>query len=251
MRSTFVSIAAAGLGVFAANTPATVLTFDQFLTGNPAVPADYGDRVLSSPDPITGYLYDPGRAFTPNIVVDYLPDSALNGTFDIWNGYGSLNRALGDNNFTVPGRVVLTADEGFEVVLNGFDIAPWSSTVPNAFVSVTDGNGVVLFSQTYSANPEVNTPIRFPNGLRGRQLNIRMNNFGDWAMDNIDFFQSGRPCNFADVADLTGELDINDVLVFATAFSNQDPIADVFGADGVFDINDVLTFAFAFNTGCP
>lgn len=58
------------------------------------------------------------------------------------------------------------------------------------------------------------------------------------------------PCNGADLADVVGTLDINDVLVFANAFNDMTTAADLF-PDGMFDINDVLSFAALFNAGCP
>lgn len=58
-------------------------------------------------------------------------------------------------------------------------------------------------------------------------------------------------CNPADLSELCGTLDINDIIQFATLFNQGAALADLSPAFGTFDINDVIEFANAFNAGCP
>ncbi|USN99249.1 MAG: hypothetical protein H6810_00810 [Phycisphaeraceae bacterium] len=241
------------LALAAASTAhATVLTFDNFdsVAHDPVLP-DYGDRVTTTLDPGTGYTYGMGNGFTPGIVVDYLPD--VTSTFEVWDGYADLFHALGDNSYTVPGEVVFTADPGMVVVLNGFDLAPWNIAQPDATVIVTDEAGHVLFSRVYSTGGlEITTSVAFPGGLRGQEIHLRVNNFGDWAIDNVDFDQeaSTPPCNLADLAAPYGLLDLSDITTFISAFTGGDPLADLDG-NGLFDLTDVTIFVTQFTAGCP
>jgi len=241
--------AAAGL-LAAASAHATILTFSNFAPSSTTpVPDDYGDRVDAVFDPVTGYEYEMGNGFTPNVEVEYEPD--VGDSFEVWNGYADLQAAMGDNQFRVPGEVVFTADPGLEVVLNGFDLAPWTSGQPDADVSVTDGGGQVLFSRTYSTGGvEVTTHVSFPGGLRAPVLRLRVNDFGDWAIDNVDFDQSDGGCNAADIAEPFGLLDLADVSAFIGAFTAQQPPADLDG-NGLYDLADVNMFVSAFLAGCP
>ena len=57
-------------------------------------------------------------------------------------------------------------------------------------------------------------------------------------------------CNAADLAADFGVLDFNDVLMFLTAFADQDPMADFAVPFGTFDFDDVLEYITMFAEDC-
>jgi len=81
-------------------------------------------------------------------------------------------------------------------------------------------------------------------------IRLRVNDFGDWAIDNVDFDQSDGGCNAADIAEPFGLLDLADVSAFIGAFTAQQPPADLDG-NGLYDLADVNMFVSAFLAGCP
>lgn len=245
--------AAAGLATVVAlaagPAAATVLTYSNFVPVI-ALADDYGDRVTAELDPVTGYEYLEGNGFTPNIVVADTPDNPSNTTLDIWNGFADLDRAVTDNNFSVPGEIVFTADNGFRVLLNSLDLAPWTPGQPPATVRVTDERNAVLFVQTYTAEVEVVTTLTFDPPLSGRLLRVRVEDFGNWAVDNINFDQAvAAPCSPGDVVN-DGFLTFADVTAFINGFDAGSSLADVNG-DGAVTFGDVVVFIDAFNAGCP
>ncbi len=195
MRTASLCVALALSGV----ASGTVLTFDGtgVLLNNPLSQA-YGDRVTATADLVNGFGYGVGNGFTPNVVVNYI------GGMDVWNGYSTLDRALGDNAFSVLGEVVLTADEGWLVRLNSLDIAPWTPGQPDVRLTVINESGEVLFDQTYSGRQEIVTAVTFGRTLVGQSLRIRFEDFGDWAMDNVNFDQVTVPGPAAFAAVLVG-----------------------------------------------
>lgn len=77
---------------------------------------------------------------------------------------------------------------------------------------------------------------------------------GTLADDNNDLVPDGcgqAGCNAADVALPVGTLDIDDVLLYLSAFNAGDPLADIAPPAGTLDIDDILTFLLAFDSGCP
>ncbi|MGP1310603.1 MAG: GC-type dockerin domain-anchored protein [Phycisphaerales bacterium] len=60
---------------------------------------------------------------------------------------------------------------------------------------------------------------------------------------------SGPPCT-ADVAEPFGDLDIDDVLTFLSAFAAGSSLADVAPPSGTLDVDDILTFLASFSAGC-
>jgi hypothetical protein len=136
------------IALFAAaaqNAKATVLTFDTGLTNGAIMPQTYGDQVVST---ISGtFSYGAAGGFTPIIAVDYTsPDAPLDLNF--WTtGYSDLvnileNEPDGENGYTVR----LTADPGFLVRLDSFDLGNFGGAVTLAGIRVQDGLGNLLFS---------------------------------------------------------------------------------------------------------
>jgi hypothetical protein len=117
----------------------TVLLFENssgFSFGT--IPADYGSRVTANTQ--NGYHYG-GTANTPNIVASYVNAAG-------WpSGYGDLTNVCYPFGATNPIlSIKLTADPGYRVALQSFDLAGWPSTdyTINS-VQVRDGNGSVLY----------------------------------------------------------------------------------------------------------
>ena len=178
----------------------TVLTFD--VAGGVAnfqdVPADYGDRVVASPQAGHAYeLLDDGLGTTPNVVVDYGAPGEIP---RLWTaGYGDLvNSYFNDQDSDATLTLTLTADPGFHAVLLAFDIASFSGggqTLPG--FSVLDGGGGTLFSQGATAVPGAGrATIAFgPDGLAARVVTLVLDLTGlgmtsdNIAIDNVAFAQ--------------------------------------------------------------
>lgn len=155
----------------------------------------YGDRVTSSIQAPNSYKYG-GAANTPNIVVDYGADEAL------WtSGYSDLSRVLYTGTDSLI-TVLLTADPGYNVVLNGFDLAGWNVVDYTAkSVNVYGNSNQLLFSQLNvlahgdSVGP-LHTTMTF-SGVQSQSLRIEIDlsnittGFGaeNIAIDNISFSQ--------------------------------------------------------------
>ena len=161
---------------------ATLLNFDTFAAVGAA---SYGDRVGSF-----GPGYGAEGGATPQVLLDFATDSGV--PFSVYTaGYASLASALGHGNFNEPGRVTLTPDAGFDVVLQGFDLAGWSAgSYTNSRVRVVDSAGhTYLDTGLFTFAP--NTVLHFPGqAIRSRlALNILVNDFGDLGLDNLQFSQ--------------------------------------------------------------
>lgn len=156
-----------GLSLCAAQSHATVLTFDMGAVDNQSVDAlyqSYGDRVGNPIFDALAPTYSYGSAcgITPNVSVTYLA-----GTFfgisqpPSQRRFGDLNnviwRTFGGNNIL---GVTLTADPGFEVQLFSFDIAALlnlsnialSENLPAKSIIVYNQMGTVLFRDPNPAN---------------------------------------------------------------------------------------------------
>lgn len=161
---------------------ATVLNFDTFAAVGAA---SYGDRVGSF-----GPGYGAEGGATPQVLLDFATDSGT--AFSVYAaGYASLASALGHANFNEPGRVTLTPDAGFDVVLQGFDLAGWSGgSYTNSRVRVVDSAGHThLDTGLFTFMP--GTVLHFPGqAIRSSlALNILVNDFGDLGLDNLQFSQ--------------------------------------------------------------
>ncbi|MDH4038701.1 MAG: hypothetical protein OEX18_14000 [Candidatus Krumholzibacteria bacterium] len=177
---------------------ATVLTFDPVALNFEAVSQDYGDRVTTTPE--NGFEYGTAGGFTPNIVVDYgvLPEALP----ALWTaGYGDLVNVLFENQDGYGHlEITLTADALWNVVLDGFDMAAYSSVGTINSVSVRDGAGTELFSQTdVQITNTGHDTFSFAPALQGQVLIIAIDtqNLGsrsdDIAIDNITFGQIASP----------------------------------------------------------
>jgi hypothetical protein len=181
--------------MYASPTRALVLTFDPVAMNFERVNQDYGDRVTMTPQ--NGLSYGTDNGFTPNIVVDYgiLPDAIPS----YWIvGYGDLTNVLyEDQDGFGYLEVTFTADDNWDVLLHGFDMAAYASVNPINGVSVRDGYGNVLFSA--SDVPVAATghdTYTFDPPLQGHVLIVAFDahNLGtlsdDIAIDNIAFSQT-------------------------------------------------------------
>jgi PEP-CTERM motif-containing protein len=186
----------------AASVRATVLTFDiTGATDGVAMPQAYGDRVTSTTD--GSFSYAAAGGFTPNVVVDYTsPDAPIDLNF--WStGYNELvnvveNEPDGEAGYTIR----LTADSGFFVRLDGFDLGNFGGAVTLTGLRVVDGDGNVLFSLSniaVGANSGPHQDYDFAGGLFGAQLNIIVDTTGmggnsdNMGLDNIQFGQDVVP----------------------------------------------------------
>jgi len=247
------AVAVVALAAAAAAASAIVLTFDDvrllFPDLSPAVPEDYGDRVTDFIDPVTGYTYGAAGGLTPNIVVDYVPDNPNNPTFDMWLGYAD-GVMLGDDFFDAPGEIVLTADPGNAVTLFGFDVAPWTPNIDDLTITISDGNGNTLFTDTINT-PEVRTEYAFDPGLTAQVIVIRLEDFGDWAIDDIIFGQGEPLCPFdTDGDNIVG---LSDLLTVLAGFGSSTPNGAAggdFDNSGLVDLNDLLDLLGNFGTNC-
>lgn len=166
---------------------ATRLTFDGPDIIGPAVAASYGDRVVAAGAGVTLQ----GGA-TPNIVLDFVPLLAGQTSFEVYSaGYASLQHALGDNQFNVPGYVELVPDAGWDVVLEGFAVGGWStSAYPDSRIRVVDGQGGTRLDTGLFTFPSRGlfsypaAPIRSSSGLR-----VYISDFGDLGLDDLQFSQ--------------------------------------------------------------
>jgi hypothetical protein len=186
------------------------------------IPQDYGDRVTASVQ--SGYHYG-GTADTPKIVVDYV---AANG----WpSNYGDLTNVAYPATSSSILSVKLSADPGYRVALQSFDLAGWPSTdyTINS-VQVRDGNGFVLFSQSNllvegdSVGPRHTTLSFAPLIAPTLQVSIDATNitaaFGaeNVGLDNLRFSQVPEPASVSLL--LMGSLCISAV-VFARRAKKQ------------------------------
>lgn len=205
--------AATALGL-SSTASATVLTFDMGVTSGTQVVQTYGDRVgLAIPGE---FQYGSAGGPTPNVVAEYTP--VLLFSNDPAVHYGDLQGVL--YRRAVPGdigiiEILLTADQGYEVCLNSFDVAAWVNPIvglqedlPLKSVRVETGLGQVLWSVNYvSPNPDPmlimpgTTPLRHVtfdfDGVAqcSRQIRIVLNlnqipfKIDKFGIDNINFGQ--------------------------------------------------------------
>lgn len=112
-------------------TGTTEFTFDGFN------PNGYGDRVAAAES--GGFTYAGEPEFTPNIEATFSPAS-------FWvSGYGDLLNVIYPGTGTL--QIDLTADFGFAVRLEGFDLAGFGAAQVVSSIDITDGDGAVLWSQ--------------------------------------------------------------------------------------------------------
>lgn len=175
---------------------ASILNFTDFSNTVGDVPQDYGDRIVATIDPVTGYQNDLGNGFTPNVTADYrvISGSPIN----VWGGgYGDLVDAAGNGEYETEAEVVLTPDLGFYVQLNSFDVASWLAA-STGIIRVLDGLDAVLFDSGPTLVPGdpgdghwsyLGPPIRSQNSLRiiFRNETDTGGFWGTYALDNVNF----------------------------------------------------------------
>ncbi len=155
------------------------------------VPQEYGDRIGSLGAP-TDWSYG-GTPDTPNVVVDYQPDS---GSVNTWiSGYGDLDNALGHDAFDVSTKLVFTPDDGFDVWLGRFEIAGWFGPFDTE-IEISDSTNDVLWSWQgavpYYEDDGSPTHITFsPQKWGVGAVTLSVNNIGSTGLDNIVFTQTG------------------------------------------------------------
>ena len=177
--------------LLAGSAQATTLTFDYKFHNRENVDQAYGDNVAAAVE--NGFSYGGEGGFTPHIVVDYGPagaDPSLSSS-----GYGDLVDVLFNHSSSPILEIALTADQGWTVSLQGFDVAAFtrsfsSDPTINA-IRVEDGNGVVLFEQTNVAiSITGHSSFDFPLPLRASTLRILIDAgtlSEEIAVDNITF----------------------------------------------------------------
>lgn len=177
---------------------ATVLTFDVGSNFNgTSIPSGYGDNV-DQPF-VAGVSYLEGNGWTPDIVVDFLPDF---GSYSHWaSGYAYtaqgvtlLPHALGHSSFDVPGEIVFTPSSGKRVFLSGFDIGTWLQGSYVTDIRAWDDHGTRanpnIFAITATLDPGiVYRPIIRALAANG-PLHLYVNNLGSTGIDNIHFTQT-------------------------------------------------------------
>lgn len=133
---------------------ATVLTFDYHDKAfSYQIPDSYGDNVVSTSDAVGNY--EIGNGWTNNVKVDYRSfNTTTNESIDyMWywdNDYGDLiDVAYASNeNGTAKdwtAEITLTAQNGYDVTLNRFDLAGWPQTDREpSHLRILDGDSNIL-----------------------------------------------------------------------------------------------------------
>jgi hypothetical protein len=179
------------LGAGAAN--ATILTFDTPLGDLAPIADAYGDRVNATTDPVGSYLQ--GKGFTPNVFTTYRTvNPANNTTFQNYisykpSGYGDLKSVATTAVDGYLAEVSLIPEQGWGVLLNGFDLAGLGEDISQQTLRLLDGN-----NNSLAIYPPIKVVGR---GRSSHLLDIRSNTgiriqFGPSqkiAIDNIKFEQ--------------------------------------------------------------
>jgi hypothetical protein len=181
---------------------ATVLTFDiDGATEFSTISQNYGDNVTSTT--MGNFHYGSAGGFTPNIAVSYSAPAPVTDLYFWDTGYSDLTNVVeneddGENGFTIR----FSAGSGMFVRLDGFDLGNFGGAVTLPGLSVVDGKGNVLFSQTnimVPANTQPHLDFDFASGLFGAELNIIVDTTGmggnsdNIGLDNIQFEESAVP----------------------------------------------------------
>lgn len=164
--------------------PATLLLFENASGFNLSAifPQSYGDRVTNTLQ--NGFRYGLAGGTTPNVEVSYLNP----GTWS--TGYGNLTNLVYVRS-PGPLEITLTADPGFEVRLQGFDLGAWFQTnLILGSLRVVDLGGAVLHAQDnllVQGLPGTRTSVTFPTPLHARVVRIQLDssNLGPSALQNI------------------------------------------------------------------
>lgn len=176
---------------------ATILTFgDLGLLDFQPIPQAYGDNVISTNDGVGSYLE--GNGFTANVVTSYRtcdgPGDSCVSLNDIlyWSSdFGDLIDVGMPNNDDEFGEVTFTADPGFAVVLQSFDLGGWPSLdKPGQQLRIYDGAYNLLQDLTpqFVEGNAGHTTINL--GLSSNVVRIQWGNDFDVGIDNINIDQT-------------------------------------------------------------
>ena len=201
-----------GLAAVAAVSQATVLTFD--IDGNSAGQAlqqEYGDNVTAADMGI--FHYDISNGTTPDIAVSYAGTPGSQPDVNWWStGYSDLTNVMEYEPDGLPlFSVTFTGSNGFNAVLNSFDLGNFGGAVTLPGLTVRDGSGAVLWQMTdiavaSSSNPHLSFNV---GGVSAPVLTLEVNvtglggNSDNIGLDNISFGQEAVPEPFT-MAGITG-----------------------------------------------
>ncbi|MEC9372308.1 MAG: dockerin type I domain-containing protein [Planctomycetota bacterium] len=203
--------AAAALTTAGLAAHGTILTWQIPLGNGGVISQNYGDNVAANSMGI--FTYAMGDGFTPNVTTSYTPVGDLR----YWNsGYGDLLGAAYTQNGTTI-EITLTAEEGFEVELRGFDLAGFQVDRPLALLEVRDSANMALLSQTnltiegLVTQPPRRSVFTFDPPLTSDVIVIRMSDPAllNVAIDNIHFTQAESMMKTPCPSDSTGDGVVN------------------------------------------
>ena len=169
---------------------AAVLTFDLTnynYSNNDAFSQDYGDRIIATSDDIGSYLE--GNGFTPNVTVDYLTVNSNPG-MDAWgSGFGDLTNVANSSHQTHGAEIKFTADVGYEVTINSFDLSKYYDDTEITTIKILDENRELVWSADSLFVDSVNHTSFIPD-ITGTELTICFGDGWNIGIDNINFDQS-------------------------------------------------------------
>jgi hypothetical protein len=193
---------ASALTVLAASGSATVLTFDLAgATDYTPIPQEYGDNVTATT--MGGFSYGAGGGFTPDVNVGYFGSPGSQSFLNIWTtGYNDLTNVAeyepdGEPTF----GFTFDGTNGQAVRLESFDLGNYGGAVTVPGITITDGTGNVLWSQTQFALPASSNPghLTFSPNVTATSLRMTVDvtglggNSDNVGFDNIRFSQQPVP----------------------------------------------------------
>ena len=190
------------LAFLAVSAQATVLTFADLkdVNGSPLgnygeINTAYGDNVTALNDGVGSYGM--GSGWTPNVTTSYQTLDANHAHYsdllDHWDfSYGDLEHIAFSQASNGYARLILTADAGFAVRLESFDIAGWPASDQGIdYLQVRDGSDNVLWDANtqviHGAGP---THDHYAPALVGQTLVIEWGRNWNTGLDNVSFSQT-------------------------------------------------------------
>lgn len=186
------AMAIAGAMAVATTAPASATRL-VFLPGpsQALVNQDYGDNVTSEIDGV--FMYGAEGGFTPNVTTEYAPL----GVRTFINGYGDLINVIWNGSTTDADWVItLTAEKGFEVALEKFDLAAFGGDLTLDSLTVDWGDGNQTFSDQLISSSGHNEFLFNPAIVRGPSISITIlegDSRGFFGLDNLVFSQVPAP----------------------------------------------------------
>lgn len=181
---------------------ATVLTFGDLheVTGAPlgnygVIDHAYGDNVTQTNDGVGSYLM--GSGWTPNVTTSYATHDGAHNHFSNnllhWDSsYGDLEHIAFSEVSNGYARLILSADAGWSVRLESFDLAGWPQTDQAiAYLRVLDGaNNILWDANTTVAHGAGPTHDHYAPNLVGQTLVIEWGPNWNAGLDNVSFSQT-------------------------------------------------------------